>query len=336
MHPTFHKALNMFRQFLIACLLPLSFFATAAQADVLYYNIAHAVNHSKYIDWAVSNGANGIEADLRFTDNGDVLKFQHGTICECQFPTGWYAWNETDICVQMMSVSPTYKPDPDLPKTETIKSGKDACLVNETARGFMNTLATKSSIALFIVDSKVGGSVAASQAARAAAGRNVIAALVKDLFGKGYKGKVIVGVDKEKFHAYIMAAAQAARSTAYANRIYFSIDENGNKEEYALSAIELLNEYAPGKVAYGNGISANFDGNYEKVFKTGVAAEKQGRVQFNYIWTLDKPNPMKTYLSLGVRGIMTNSPKTLQNALKPYLASDRVPAGRMALPEDPL
>ena len=105
MHPTFHKALNMFRQFLIACLLPLSFFATAAQADVLYYNIAHAVNHSKYIDWAVSNGANGIEADLRFTDNGDVLKFQHGTICECQFPTGWYAWNETDICVQMMSVS---------------------------------------------------------------------------------------------------------------------------------------------------------------------------------------------------------------------------------------
>jgi hypothetical protein len=325
----------MIRNFLTLCLFPLALLCGAVQADTLYYNVAHAINHSKYIDWAVREGANGIEADLRFTDDGQVLKFQHGSPCECRFPNLWgVLWNETEVCQQMMSVDPTYRPDPLQPAIVTVKSAKDACLVNETSRGFLNTLAGKSSIALFIVDSKVGDSVAKSDAARAAAGRNVIAALVTDLFDKGYKGKVIVGVDKSKFQAYSKAAAEAARGTRYADRIYISFDEDGNSTKEAQATIDLLTSFAPGKAVYGNGITANWRGNFKDSFKVGVAAESKGSLRMNYIWTLDKVDSIATYLSLGVRGIMTNSPKNVKAALQPFMAPGM--NGRMARPEDPL
>lgn len=324
----------MIRNFLLACLFPLALLPGAAQSQALYYNIAHAINHSKYIDWAVQNGANAIEADLRFTDDGAVLKFQHGSPCECRFPSLWGAlWNETDICHQMMEVDPTYTPDPSQPKVEKVRSAKDACLVYETARSFLNTLAAKSSIALFIVDSKVGDSVAKNDTARAAAGRNVITALATELFDKGYKGKVIVGVDDAKYQAYTRAAVAAARETQYADRIYFSFDENGNSARKAHETIELLRSVAPGKAVYGNGITANWTGNFEDAFLVGVLAEAAGRARLNYIWTLDKASSMDTYLNLGVRGIMTNSPRTLRDTLQQLFGRQ---GGRMALPEDPL
>ncbi|OWT54455.1 PI-PLC domain-containing protein [Candidimonas nitroreducens] len=325
----------MIRNFLTICFLPLALFSGAVQAETLYYNIAHAINHSKYIDWAVREGANGIEADLRFTDDGEVLKFQHGSPCECRFPNLWgVLWKETEVCQQMMSVDPTYRPDPLLPDTVTVKSAKDACLVNETSRGFLNTLAGKSAIALFIVDSKVGDSVAKNDTARSAAGRNVIAALVADLFDKGYKGKVIVGVDKSKFQAYSKAAAEAARATRYADRIYISFDEDGNSTKKARATIDLLTSFAAGKAVYGNGVTANWRGDFEDSFKAGVDAESKGSVRMNYIWTLDKVASMTDYLALGVRGIMTNSPKNVMTALQPFTAPGK--NGRMAKPEDPL
>lgn len=63
-----------------------------------------------------------------------------------------------------------------------------------------------------------------------------------------------------------------------------------------------------------------------------MEAEKKGRVQLNYIWTLDDPKSMQHFLELGVRGIMTNQPSTLKQVLAPYL----VVGGRMARPNDRL
>jgi len=333
------RAATMIRTFLLAALLPLlALLPGAAAAQKLYYNIAHAVNHSQYIDWAIRNGANGIEADLRFTEAGQPVRFQHGTICECQFPQwGFLLWNQTAICTQMMKNDKTYRPDPDSPKTETVNSSEDACNVNETARGFLNTLAKKP-IALFIVDSKVGGTVGKNDADRTAAGKAVIALLQKELFDKGYQGKVIVGVDKSAYRKYTEAAVAAARGTPYVDRIVFSFDEDGNSYPLPLtpSSAELtlarLKEIAPGKAVYGNGISANLTSSFVYSFSKGVLAEAAREVNLNYVWTLDKPDAMNSYLSLGVRGIMTNDPSQMKKAVQPYLDQ----GGRMARPGDPL
>lgn len=331
---------TMIRTLLITGLFPLlALLPRIAAAEALYYNIAHAINHSKYIDWAVQNGANGIEADLRFTDAGYPFMFQHGTTCECQFPQlGSLLWNQTGICIQMMKNDPVYQPDPLSARIETVRSSADACNVNESARSFMNTLASKP-IALFIVDSKVGATVAKNDAARLAAGQAVIALLRSELFEKGYQGKVIVGVDKSAYRQYIEGAVQAARGTPYFDRIYFSFDEDGNSSGFppfsspdAERTLKLLKETAPGRAVYGNGISANFFGNFRKSFQLGVNAEKAGDIHMNYIWTLDKPSAMETYLDIGVRGVMTNDPAKFRQAIQPYLNR----GGRMALPSDPL
>lgn len=342
---------NMIRLFLIACLLPLSLLPAMAKGDTLYYNIAHAINHSQYIDWAAQEGANAIEADLRFTNDGMVDKFQHGTPCECSFIPlvgGRLFWKETGICGHMIREKPTFVPDRATGASETIRSSKDACMVHETAQGYLNTLASHPSpIALFIVDSKVGSSVAKNDTAKSTAGRNVIAALVTQLFDKNYKGKVIVSVDKTEHKAYIRAAAAAAAGTKYANRIYFSFDDTDRpgpsssllwfvKQNPVDATIELLNSYAKGKAVYGNGITANafVVGGFTDTFKRSVSAERNGDVRLNYIWTLDSRSSMQDYLALGVRGIMTNNPGTMLEALQPYVAPGK--GGRLARPEDPL
>lgn len=157
---------------------------------------------------------------------------------------------------------------------------------------------------------------------------------------------MIVGVDKIDHSAYIKAAAaEAAKSEKYKYRIYFSFDDTKRdnffsdrlwlfKKNPMDVAINLLNEYAKGKAVYGNGISSDLlvIGGFTGTFKDSVEAEKQGRVQLNYIWTLDSHDSMQDFLALGVRGIMTNEPITLQRALQPYLAN----GARMARPEDPL
>lgn len=332
----------MIRQLLIACLLPLTLLPAMAQGETLYYNIAHAINHSKYIDWAVREGANAIEADLRFTSGGAVDKFQHGTPCECSL-----SWRETDICAEMRS-NPEFIPDRKTGKVETIRSGKDACLAHESAISFFNTVAAKPSIALLIVDSKVGDSVADNDASKEAAGRNVINVLINELFAKGYNGNVIVGVNKVAHEAYIKAAAIAARGTSYEHKIYFSFDETGvlrgvitSLQKWILGnpvqrTVTLLNQLAPKRAVYGNGITANLEviGGLTDTFNSSVGYERRGDLQMNYIWTLDATGPMDHYLSLGVRGIMTNSPRTLKEALRPFLNASS--GGRMARPGDAL
>ncbi|MDX3894239.1 hypothetical protein [Pusillimonas sp.] len=315
---------TMFRTFLLSCILPLSLLPAAAQSqEVLFYNIAHAINHSQYIDWAVSQGANAVEADLRFTSGGAVDKFQHGMVCEC-------VASKSDLCTQMLSVNTRYQPNPRISKIERVFWPWDACMVNEEADSFMQTLARKSSIALFIVDSKVGGSVAKDDRSKASAGRSVIWALEEHLFAKGYGGKVIVGVDEDKHQAYTRSAMEVAARSKYADRIYFSFDENGKSSDKARATVELLKTIAPGKAVYGNGVSATLIGNFHDAFKVGVAAEKEKTVNLNYIWTLDKATSMMEYIGIGVRGIMTNNPGTLRSVLKAF------PHMRLARPDDPL
>ena len=48
-----------------------------------FYNIAHMVNSIGDIKYYLDQGANAIEADVSFSDNGTALSTYHGYPCDC-------------------------------------------------------------------------------------------------------------------------------------------------------------------------------------------------------------------------------------------------------------
>jgi hypothetical protein len=46
------------------------------------YVFAHMVNHKSLVDWALGQGANGVEIDLTFS-GGNPTEFRHGAPCDC-------------------------------------------------------------------------------------------------------------------------------------------------------------------------------------------------------------------------------------------------------------
>jgi hypothetical protein len=317
------RKISMGSKLRIASFLAALVLSCGAQADgKLYYNIAHAINHSQYIDWAIASGANALEADLNFSDAGAVEEFQHRVMCESMVA-------DSELRKAMVQ-NRSYVANPATKKVRTITTGWDFCNVQEVASSFLQTLARKPSIALFIVDSKVGRSVAKNNAARAAAGRNVIDVLNRELFAYGYRGKVIVGVAESEDQAYIQAAAEAARWSPYKSRIYFSFDHDGSNANLTISR---LNAMTTDMAVYGNGISSILVGNYSDEMRAAVNAERQGKVKMQYIWTIDKQSSMENYLAIGVRGIMTNNPARLRDTLNRYFQTS---GGRLATPDDPL
>lgn len=47
------------------------------------YNIAHMVNSIAKLDEAMADGANSVEADVSFADNGTATRLFHGVPCDC-------------------------------------------------------------------------------------------------------------------------------------------------------------------------------------------------------------------------------------------------------------
>lgn len=48
-----------------------------------FYNIAHMTNNKESVKWAMEQGANAVEVDLQFRDDGTPYQFFHSSICDC-------------------------------------------------------------------------------------------------------------------------------------------------------------------------------------------------------------------------------------------------------------
>jgi hypothetical protein len=73
----------MFRlRFLVAAILAYSLLPAPAFAQG-FYAIAHMTNTAAAVDWALGQGANGVEMDLQFDAAGKPTFFKHGGICDC-------------------------------------------------------------------------------------------------------------------------------------------------------------------------------------------------------------------------------------------------------------
>jgi glycerophosphoryl diester phosphodiesterase len=261
----------------------------AASQDALssrtdFYAIAHMTNTPAAAIWAVSEGANGVEIDLRFREDGTPDTFRHGggIVCDCICSAG-----QSDHVCRVLH----------------------GCEDQSSVSNMFATLAPMSTLALVMLDTKITG--AESVAMQEAAGARIVKMLTTDLFGKGYRGKVVISAAKTDVLAYIASAAKAAASSPYRARIYFAFDQTGKTESDAACTLKTLSGLPTKNRVFGTGISACGTGDYKPAIRTAANNENAGVSGFTYVWTLDSESSMRGYIDSGARGILTNRPKKL-------------------------
>ncbi len=250
--------------------------ARDAGAQGYFYAIGHMTNTRSAVDWAVSTGANALEADLNFDDAGNPTVFRHGSPCDCTCFTG-------GVCDHL-----------------------DSCNASTDAPALLQHIATKP-IALLVIDSKVDGSTSST------AGRNVVNLLASSLFAQGFGGAVIIGAPKLSAFSYLQTAVEAAQASPYGSRMYFTVDGEGNDVGGVLGKLVSLTSR---NIVYGTGISACLPGSFETSILIGAANKGAGVIGLDYIWTLDKETSMARYIESGAQGIMTNYPDRLVDLLR--------------------
>ncbi|CAF3979495.1 unnamed protein product [Rotaria sordida] len=230
-------------------------------------------NNRKTLNWAVSQGANGIESDFQFNDDGNPTIVEHGRgiICDCICPVG-----KNHICHNGLGG-----------QCQGSKASNDAA-------AHVQHVARLKGVALFIVDSKVeakwGGRLIKAGAA-------IVPFLDKNLFKYGYKGKVVIGTSKINTYDYIQAAVVAANSSTNRERYFFTFDGAGDDYNGAMTILSRLTNNR----VYGTGITSCRGETFYGAIEAAVAGKIKAENGLNYIWTLDNESSMQNYINRGVQ-----------------------------------
>lgn len=259
-----------------------------------YYNIAHMMNASgvsnnnEMLTWAINQGANAIEADLRFELNNPSY-FEHGNPCDCTFSP------LAEVCGQIIGLL-------DIGYLNYFKS----CNLHESIESYLNNLAAFPGIALFIIDTKTN-TLGTTDLEIYSASKTLVGLLDDNLFSNGYQGNVIIGIAKVSAINYLQALSGIVEGSKYKNRIYFSVDE----ERDVPNIVKELTTLGTVNICYGTGITTVAPINFFSEIQQASVFEVNHEIAFTYAWTVDKPSTMKTYVESGARGIMTNNPQVL-------------------------
>lgn len=270
-----------------------------------FYNIAHMVNTISAVDWALGRGANGVEIDLQFNyTTGDVLRVQHGPPCDC-----------TCVC-----------PSPDWHKCELASGhvcatlyndvkGMDPCYASTAVKCMFNHLATRKEILFIYIDSKVESDIMSPDVMEKA-GKNIVKAVNKYLFGYKYGGIAVVGTLKFDALPYLKAAIAEATSSLYRDRIYFTIENEKNR---IVQVLETLHSLSTSNIVYGTGLSPCIHGSPVKSSTLELATinKVHGVIGMPYIWTVDNVTNMTRDLDY-MQGIITNYPGHLYTLLREF------------------
>jgi hypothetical protein len=289
-----HRGLNIVIFFKLSFLLV----AQAAKTEDPFYIIAHMINSRAALDWAVSQGANGIENDLRFNDNGDPSVIEHGSPCDCLCPL-----TDDHICYHGLNGT------------------CEGPAASNNAAVHMQRIASYDNISLYYVDSKVD-STWGSRLDKA--GANVIPFIDNNLFNYGYKGKVIISTSKFDTYNYTQAAVKAANNSVNRERYFFTFDEEGDNY---IDVMAMLSRLTNNRV-YSTGTSGCLPKNYDFALQASVAGRNIGENGLTLAWTTDVDVFMMKYIDLGVHGLLTNrisKAKQVVNLMGLTLASPSTP-----------
>lgn len=265
--------------------------------------IAHMTHTKHTVKIAMDSGANALEADLNFNKTtGQPTRFYHGPPCDCSCykPIKIFLFKETggNLCLAQ----------------------KDPC----NSRGqykevFNEMLKYPKQLALIYIDCKINGF---SDSLKKKAAYQTIQMLDRDLFMKGYRGKVLVGSGRDKY--MLRSLVHYSITSDFKSRVYFSLDWNNKGIDDTLTFLTSLSTH---NIVFAQGNYACHPSTYHKVTRTASANKANGVVSKVIVWTIDHTKSFPLYYSFGARGIITNRIGALMN----WVRENRI---RLAVPGD--
>lgn len=244
--------------------------------------IAHMVNTPNSIRWALDQGANSIEIDLKF-DGTRPSKFHHGFPCDCSclldFST--FRHNGCKVLGEDCSASTS---------------------VAEMIKFLSSDEIISSRLAVIYVDAKLDNSVGNY----AEAGANVVRLFNEKVLARGFRGQILLGCLTISRVDYLRGALQEASKSKYADRYFYTIDNEGRR---ANQVLKLSLELETNNIVYDTGISACFHmlpSAFDDAIQYSLDTEAYAAVG---VWTVDRKSTMAHYLEAGVDFILTNRPK---------------------------
>ena len=241
--------------------------------------IAHMTNTPNAIRWALEQGANGIEIDLKF-DGTHPSQFHHGAHCDCS------------CLLQFLSI-----------QDHGCRSLGEGCSGSTSVTQMTDFLGSSeilsSHLALIYIDAKLEKSMRNY----AEAGANVVRLFNENVISRGYRGQILLGCSTVSQTDYLRGAIEEANHSKYADRYFYSIDSEGdNAEKVWDHSLQLGTK----NLVYTTGITSCLP----KTFYNAIQYSLETKAYVSVgIWTIDQKSSMKSYLNAGVNFILTNRPK---------------------------
>jgi hypothetical protein len=256
------------------------------------YNIAHMVNTNDSVDWAVAQGANGLEMDIHFdTTTGEPKEFRHGGICDCSCQVSPAS---DHVCAHL----------------------GNSCEAKSDAVNHLNHIATKQGIGFVYMDSKVDKDKLSSSV-QTLAGKAMVKKLESALFDKGYQGVALISAPGSDYVDYLKGAVEQAKTSRYQDRLYFGIDmDNGGKSGAEGTISKLQSNLGDVRLIYGSGMSSCIPSTFYSETTAGVSAQAAGKVHQTNIWSIDLESTIQLYAGIGARGLLTNRPGVQLKVIK--------------------
>ncbi|KAJ2987589.1 hypothetical protein HDV02_006045, partial [Globomyces sp. JEL0801] len=265
------------------------------------------VNHPDAVRWAIDQGVNGVEMDLRF-DGSKPSEFRHGGACDCSClcPIG-STCSDNSVCNKLWKITGSH------------------CNAKSTADEMTKALGSPDlhdKLAVIYIDSKIDDNTPLRES-----GENIVKLLNENVFEKGYKGQVIISGSEVKYFDYLKGALSVAKASKFVDQYFYTYDAEGRQYERVFSALKQLDTK---NIAYSTGISACAPGTYEDAIKGSISKNAYAGIG---IWTIDKESSMKDYVNYGVTSIMTNR---IDNALAVVKAENLAkPGSALKVPGGP-
>ncbi|XP_077538485.1 dermonecrotic toxin SPH-like isoform X6 [Haemaphysalis longicornis] len=253
------------------------------------YNIAHMVNSVVKLDKAMKQGANAVEADVTFADNGTALKLFHGVPCDC--------FRACEVQDQV----PTFL------RYVRRTTGRDGGKYRQQ-------------LALLVLDLK-SGNIDSKQKYRA--GVDIAEKLIENLWygvPPWDAMDVLLSVpsvsDKEILRGVIQTITRF--HPVMLDKIGFDISNNDKLERIRA----VYRELNIGTHRWqGDGVSNCLSflrppARLQSVIDDRDSEKRESFVDKAYQWTVDLPKQLRRSLRRGVDGIITNRPTRLKNILQ--------------------
>ncbi|XP_046464554.1 dermonecrotic toxin SpeSicTox-betaIB1b-like [Daphnia pulex] len=241
--------------------------------------IAHMINTPNAVRWALNQGANGIEIDLKFEGTRPSV-FYHGFPCDCtcllQFLT-----NRHNRCGAL----------------------GEGCSASTNVTEMTNFLGSSeiisSKLALIYIDAKLDKSVRNY----AEAGANVVRLFNEQVLARGFRGQILLGCLTILYSDYLRGALREAARSNYTDRYFYTIDNEG---DHAFKVLDDSLQLGTNNLVYATGITACLPVTFHDAIQYSLEKKTYAAVG---IWTIDQEYSMRSYLDICVDFILTNRPK---------------------------